>query len=490
MMLKGLTKKIFAILFFGLLILSTYFTIHSYVIHIATAEKNMLRNLDGISKTLSAQMDGNEFNMILKMFPNEDDILRNDQHYYYQRQHEILKTTQKLNELNSPIYTLTFDSTKNHFFFGITSSETPFYRHIYEDYPIELLENYESGGVLPAYEDENGVWLTAFSPVKYKGEVIGVVVVDLPFKEFITDARIELFINIAISLLIVVLLSIVLYRLLSKILNEDSKRRIDIRKKNIELKQKNKEITASIRYAKRIQEAILPSVKVINEVLPQNFIYYNPRDIVAGDFYWFHQTKDDIYLACADCTGHGVPGAMVSVICSKALDNAINQYQLSEPSDILDQVSILVENSFKQSENDITDGMDISLCKINLQKKIITISGANNPVYQIKSNVQDELIIHKSDKQPIGKYANKKAFTQIEIPLNTGDSFYLFTDGYADQFGGPRGKKFLYKSFRELLLSIHQNPMTMQLQQIEAAFNTWKGEQEQVDDICIIGVKI
>ncbi len=493
-MLKGLTRRIFATIFIGLFALTAYFSVHSYIIHIDTAEENMLQNLQGISKTLSAQMDANEFNMILKMFPNVDDIETNDQHYYYQRQHKILSTTQELLELNTPIYTLTYDSTKEHFFFGITSSDKPFYRHTYEHFPDGLLKNYKKGGVLPAYEDENGVWLSAFSPVKDGNNVIGLVVVDLPFEEFIAKARVELFKNISISLFMVLLLSLVIYRLLSKILDEDRKRRLLIRKKNSELSEKNKEITASIRYAKRIQDAILPSSQVVDKFIPNNFIYYKPRDIVAGDFYWFCTEGDDIYIACADCTGHGVPGAIVSIICSKALDSALKQFHLTEPAEILDQVSILVEDSFKQSEAEILDGMDICLCKINFKKELMTVSGANNPLYQIckdpESLSDHNIIIHKTDKQPIGKYAHKKPFTQTEIKLNKGDIFYLFTDGYADQFGGLRGKKYLYKAFKQLLVSISNQSMSEQKKSIDHAFIEWKGKEEQVDDVCIIGFRV
>ena len=291
----------------------------------------------------------------------------------------------------------------------------------------------------------------------------------------------------------VLLVSLILFRLLDKILKEDRSRRILIRQKNTELKIKNKEITSSLRYAKRIQDAILPPKSMLDDYLGNYFIYYKPRDIVAGDFYWSCKIDDIVYFACADCTGHGVLGAMVSVICSKSLDSDLKQYNFKKPGEILDKVSSLVEEAFEKSELDINDGMDIYLIAIDKKQNELTLAGAHNSLYQIKSSNelnQNEFIEHKTDKQPIGRYSHKAPFSQKKIKFHKGDTFYLFTDGYADQFGGEKGKKFLYREFKKLLVSISKFQLADQYKKIDKAFKNWKGKEEQVDDICVVGIKL
>ena len=261
---------------------------------------------------------------------------------------------------------------------------------------------------------------------------------------------------------------------------------------NLEIETKSQSITDSIVYAKRIQGAILPSENTINKLLKNNFIYYKPKDIVAGDFYWMESIVSDnneecVLFAAADCTGHGVPGAMVSVVCNNALNRAVREFKLKEPAKILDKITELVIETFEQSEANIKDGMDIALCRLNTKTNELEYAGANNSLYLVRNNELSEI---KSDKQPIGKFTNTVAFTNHKISLKKDDAIYLFTDGYADQFGGIKGKKFKYKQFRELLLTNCNLKMDQQLERLNFTFNNWKGDLEQIDDVCVIGVKI
>ena len=259
---------------------------------------------------------------------------------------------------------------------------------------------------------------------------------------------------------------------------------------NAVLEHKNVQITDSIRYAKHIQDAILPSLSTIKESLEESFILYQPKDIVAGDFYWMH-TKEDgqILFAAADSTGHGVPGAMVSVVCTNALNQAVKEFGLTDPGQILDKVRELVANSFQKSDNEVKDGMDISLCLIDKDTRIVNWSGANTPLWIIREN-SDELEVIKADKQSVAKTETPKPFTTHTVQLNQGDCFYLFTDGYADQFGGAAAKKYMQKRIKSLLLSIYKKTMTTQQRLITDNLAHWMGNQEQVDDICFIGVKL
>ena len=257
---------------------------------------------------------------------------------------------------------------------------------------------------------------------------------------------------------------------------------------NEELNAQKQEITDSINYASRIQNAILPSPEFIKECLPESFLFYKPKDIVAGDFYWLEKIGDKLIFAVADCTGHGVPGAIMSVICSNALSSAVKEYNLHSPEKILNKVNDIVKEALHNKSDEVRDGMDISLCVWDKTTNNLRFSGAFNPFYYCRNN---ELNILKADRMPIGKYIQtEKTFTLQEIELQKGDVIYLHTDGYPDQFGGIKGKKFKTKQFRELLLNIHSKTIQNQLSIIDSTLDNWKGDLEQIDDICILGIKV
>lgn len=266
---------------------------------------------------------------------------------------------------------------------------------------------------------------------------------------------------------------------------------------NDELTIQRKEITDSITYARRIQEAILPSEKIIGSYFPESFVLYKPKDIVAGDFYWLEhvklETEEFVLLAAADCTGHGVPGALVSVVCSNALNRSVNEFKLHDPGKILDKTRELVIDSLSKSDLDVKDGMDISLVSIKKlkspEKEMFEVnwSGANNPLWYLHKGEEYILV---PDKQAIGRTDKPNQFKTHTLLLEKDDSLFLFTDGYADQFGGEKQKKFKYKPLREMLFSNSQLSAKEQKEKLESTFNSWKGSLEQVDDVCVIGIKL
>lgn len=270
----------------------------------------------------------------------------------------------------------------------------------------------------------------------------------------------------------------------------------EILQKNELLNERNKEITDSIRYARRLQQAILVRPQEIKKELPDSCLLYQPKDIVAGDFYFFEQNQNSIYLAAADCTGHGVPGALVSVVCSNALTRSVKEFNFSEPGAILTKTRELVLDTFQKSAEEIKDGMDISLMVFNKETKTMKWSGANNPLWIYRADKQTIEVIN-ADKQAIGYTEQAKDFTTHQINYNCGDIFYLFTDGYADQFGGSNfsegklgGKKFKYARLKDLLLQNSQLPLEELKQLLLHTFENWKGDLEQVDDVCIIAVRV
>ncbi len=261
-----------------------------------------------------------------------------------------------------------------------------------------------------------------------------------------------------------------------------------IAQKNI-IEVKNKEITDNLTYAKRIQSAILPDIKLIYKALEQSFILYLPKDIVSGDFYGFAQKNNKVLIAAADCTGHGVTGAFMSMIGSSLLNQIINERNLTQPALILDALNEGIVHSLKQKETDSHDGMDISICTFDLQNNSVQFAGANRPLWLVRDNV---LMVYEPDKFPIGgmQVVTDEKFNATEIQLSKNDTLYLFTDGFADQFGGENGKKLMSKKFKEMLLSIQHLPMSEQGIYLHNHFKTWMGSNEQVDDVLVMGIRV
>jgi serine phosphatase RsbU (regulator of sigma subunit) len=258
----------------------------------------------------------------------------------------------------------------------------------------------------------------------------------------------------------------------------------ELNKTLTELKSQTLELTDSITYAKRIQKAILRHPASIKEILPESFFIYKPKDIIAGDFYLAEQIEDKIVFAVADCTGHGVPGAIISVVCGNALKRAIRKIGLSDAAKILELTRDYVIETFEGSDEDIKDGMDIALCIIDPKNYQVNYTGANISLHYIQQQTLTQI---KADKQPVGNHVIKLPFTNHFIQLAKDDSIYLFTDGMPDQFGGEKGKKFKYKQLRELIQCNQHLSMQQQGEQINKTFENWKGDMMQVDDVCVVG---
>jgi sigma-B regulation protein RsbU (phosphoserine phosphatase) len=255
------------------------------------------------------------------------------------------------------------------------------------------------------------------------------------------------------------------------------------------IEEKNKEMIDSINYAQRIQSGLLPSKTEFQNLFPNSFLYFRPKDIVSGDFYWFHKTNTEIYLACGDCTGHGVPGALMSVLGINLLSDIVESNKATETDEILNQLRNGIIKSLNKETNsgDYKDGMDISIVKINKEKMTCDYSGANNSIYQISNG---SLIEHKATKQPVGLSPDPKPFGKTSIALNKQDYIILFTDGFADQFGGDSNKKYMYKPFKELLKQLISAKNIDVEHALDDEFTNWRTSVEQVDDICIVGIKI
>jgi serine phosphatase RsbU (regulator of sigma subunit) len=256
---------------------------------------------------------------------------------------------------------------------------------------------------------------------------------------------------------------------------------------------KNIEILSSINYASRLQSAIVNPHQFFTNIFPNSFIFYQPKDIVAGDFFWCEKIENKVFFAAADCTGHGVPGALVSVVCATALNRTLYEYEKHEPGEILDTTRQLIIETFSKSKSGVMDGMDISFCVLDTDVKQVTWAGANNPLWIYKSASQ-QLLEYKPNKQPIGNWENATPFTSHVIQLESMDVMYLFTDGFQDQFGTDDIlkpiKKFKPAGMRKMLQSIATLAAEEQYQRVQHTFETWKGDTDQIDDVTLMGICI
>ena len=256
------------------------------------------------------------------------------------------------------------------------------------------------------------------------------------------------------------------------------------------IEEKQAEITDSINYAKKIQDAMMTSSVYLKETLPKSFILFKPKDVVSGDFYWIYKDQEEnIFFTVADCTGHGVPGAFMSMIGTSLLNEIIIEKGLKDTDKILGEMrSQIIKSLHQEEDGGQKDGMDISLCKLNIKKKLVEFSGAHNSLIHIS---EDELYNYRGDHQPVGLLlGDKKPFTKHEVKLKKNDMLYIYSDGYQDQFGGEKGKKYMGAKFKKQLLRINKESTDKQLILLEEEFKSWTHNYEQIDDVCVMGVRI
>lgn len=294
--------------------------------------------------------------------------------------------------------------------------------------------------------------------------------------------------------LVVIVIVVLLYR-------QNKQRQLtnlELETRNQVIAEKKQEIDNSIQYAKGIQQAILPDISELKSGFAQSFVYYKPKDVVSGDFYWFSKVGDDFYCIAADCTGHGVPGALMSIIGMDKIVQAIYEKQITEPGKILSFLNRQIRQVLKQHSNASKqkDGMDMALLKFNNSLTEVQFAGANRPLYLVRGAVpghssEPELLEYKPDKSAIAGFTpDEMEYHTTTIPLAKHDALFIFTDGYADQFGGGEGKKFMSRNLKQLLVSIAALPAEEQQESVNRAFTDWKAGYEQVDDVLVIGMKL
>jgi serine phosphatase RsbU (regulator of sigma subunit)/Tfp pilus assembly protein PilF len=323
--------------------------------------------------------------------------------------------------------------------------------------------------------------------LKIKNELLKSKQVELESEKYFKN-------SIIVGLCLAILLAFVIAR--SLYINKRKNRLITKQKQIVEeqkqfIEEKSKEITDSINYAQRIQQAILPPPELLSQIITDNFIFYQPKDVVSGDFYQLYQLDNEIIVVTADCTGHGVPGAFMSMIGNEQLGKIIMERGITQPAAILDALHLGIRKALKQDRSDIEtrDGMDLALYKLNYKTLELEYAGANRPLWILENGKINEI---KANKQPIGgiQSESRTSFTNHSVKLRNGNILFSFTDGFIDQFGGEKGKKYMLKKFGQFLETIGSKPMSQQHNDLIKEFNDWKGNREQIDDILVIGVKV
>lgn len=487
---KLLSFQLTIVILGGLLFISIYSIVNTYNKHIESSKNGEFDKLKAITKTLSVVIDGDEHQELITKYLSKDEVKTSDQDSIYEKIHKIMRKVQLDNGIQTDMYLLFFNDDKSKLSFSVTSGENPYYRHEYTSYPKELTDFYDDGATIEPYEDEHGTWLSAFAPLKTSdGKTTCIIQADIQFDSFIDEARDEMMYNITTSTIIFIIITVFVLYTVRKLSKIDQEKTDKLNEAFSELKVKNRDIQDSINYALRIQKALIPESSEVCEHLPESFMFYEPKDVVSGDFPWFYKKDNYIYFAAVDCTGHGVPGAMMSIIGCLLLNDLANNEKAVEPGEMLNQLHKSVVETLKQEENarGVADGMDLALCRIDLTSNEVHYAGAHRPLYHL--NMSGELTQYKGCPYPIGgsQYKGKNHYKNQIIKVNKGDSIYFFSDGLPDQFGGENQRKFGPKRIRDLILEI-ENFAEMR-NTFHKAYLDWKGEGKQIDDILLIGVK-
>lgn len=498
---KQLGKQLVLILILGMVSITTFNIITNYYATKQNIETELLDKLHSIAKTTSLMIDGDAHDSLLERYPSKSDLNEAIQNENFKALNNILSQSKKVNNLNSDIYTLFLGSKSNKstdlqnsrrpILFGVFSGNNQYFRTNYKIHPEELRQNFESGGVLPEYSTETGIWLSAFSPItNSRGETVAVIQVDQNVELFLNKVRNKSLQNALISFSIILVISLVMIFFVKKMVQRDKEKTQTIEKNSIKLKQQNIKIKDSINYAKKIQHAIISQEQNLKKYYPESFILFNPKDTVSGDFPWVYRSKESVYFSALDCTGHGVPGAMMSFVGYFLLEKIIQKNPEEFSCDLVKRLHQEVNKTLKQDLNSDHnhDGMDAAFCKIIQETNTLCFSGAHRPVYLVRNG---ELKIFKGARRGIGgtQYDNTtRTFNHHLVQLEEKDRLFIFTDGYADQFGGPDQKKLGTQKLKEILTKDLLLEDIYEL--LSTEFNSWKKDTEQTDDVLVMGVQV
>ena len=486
--------RIYLVVYGGLIVLSAYLIGHHYFVQLRQAEESTLDRLYGIASTLAQQVDKNAVEGVFERFPFSGDTAGLYADPTYQMYTKLFERAMESNQLKTPIYTLSYDSISRGYFGGIASNGQQSYGWQYVNPPKGYDAIYKSGGTIPPFEDDHGTWLSAVCPLRNeRGRVFAVIEVDYPFDSFIEEARTELLGGILVSILVFIAIGAITYPVLSQILTAEEESKLALAQANDHISEKNQEIMSSLEYASTIQETMLPDNEELSRFFSNYMVFNRPRDIVSGDFYWFHQIDDaKALIAVGDCTGHGVPGALMSIMGHSYLNEIVVEQKTVLPAAILERLNEKIAQTFVHTDNckrNGTDGMDIGICLVDKQSNQLTYAGARHQLTIIENGAATQL---KGTRRGIGEHylTLESPFENASIALSPTASYYLCTDGLQDQFGGPERKKIMRKGVVRWLTEMETLEPELRLDWLETRLAEWKSGCPQIDDICLVGFSV
>ncbi len=488
--IKFSAGRVFLIVALGLFCISSFFVISSHYSSIERTKNKHIEKLESIGKTVILSIDPDKLEDLVN--ENCKDSITTHQKCY-NLIHDKLRECHVTNVLESPIYTIHKKEKGEGYMFGVTSEEKAYFRHEYMDYPAGLDSLYSIGGSLGKYKTERGEWLSYVHPINNsKGELIGAIELDLPFDSYIQEAKDNLLKKSGIGLAVYIIIGLAVFRLIAKIVNLDAEeKKLTVEKQKMK-EYEHQELTSSMTYARKIQNALWPSNEIIKDQVSDFFSINMPKDLVGGDFYWHYKVpgKNQFIVIHADCTGHGVPGAMMSVLGNSIFSQIVVNFGVTEPQQVLNLANKkLIELLQQEKEENVDDGMAVSAGLIDVDNMTLKFAGAHQNALIVRNRQSFPL---KGDKYPVGgaHYNIDRNYSQETFLLEKDDTFYLFSDGFKDQFGGPSNKKFLASKFYTLLIENSLKAMEEQKESILNAFRKWKGNHEQIDDVSLVGIKI
>ena len=484
--MKGTARKVMLAVYGTLLVLSVALIAWSHRSTLKDLRYEAISHLGGITTTLSAQMDGGRVTRLLEKYDGRGSIVRSTQDAYYYVMHETLRKSAELNHLDQPLTIVAFDQRADELQTIVTSNTDPEYRRTYPGAgAAELIAYLGADRVDASSSDVNGE-LASFTALRDgRGHITGAIVAVLSEDDLLQVAQAKLWRNIGIAAIVFMLAGIFLFRSVGRWVQHEENERAA-------WQQRHEGVADSIAYARRIQGALVPKPEALRERFDRYFVVNRPKDVVSGDFLWFHHLDNDRCLvAVADCTGHGVPGAMMATLGCSLLNELVLQDPWRDPAEMLYQLNLRLVQSLHQSgqRKGAGEGMDVALCRIDNHEREIIFSGAFRPLYWVHDG---QLTVINGDRKPIGgsHFEPDRKFTAHRIAYHPGDRVYLFSDGYVDQFGGPERKKFMAARFNALLLAEQHLNMDAQAELLSRVFDEWKGAEEQVDDVCVLGLEM
>lgn len=483
---KTTSRKVLFIVYGTMLVASTALIAWLHSGQLKALKSEAYARMGGVTGTLAVSAEGGRLQKLLVRYDSRGSIVENTQDPWYYVLHEMLRKTAEANGLNEPLLLLAADKEHGELFQAVTSERLPAFREPFQGAARTSIAQYLQADRIDAERGTFGGDVVAFDAIRNdRGSIVGVVYTHIPLADLQSIAIKRLWRNIAAAAVIFVLIGFVLFKSIGRMVKREEEERLL-------WQQRHEGISDSIAYAGKIQDALVPRAERYREMFADHFVLNKPKDVVSGDFHWYHRiAEDECFVAAADCTGHGLPGAMMAAIGCSLLNELVVQHPHRDPAELL---ALLNERMIQALNQDgqrrgAGDGMDVALCRIDRSKREILFAGAFRPLYWMHDG---QLTVINGDRKPIGgsQHDPKRKFTVHRVAYHPGDRLYLFSDGYVDQFGGPERKKFMASRLNGMLTENQHLTMSAQAEVLERAFMDWKGANEQVDDVCVVGLTV